>query len=122
MLSVLGGQNVRSCCKSSARLEDILWKLSKLLCKSMEGVENHEPPRFCIEVNVPTGGRKLAVLRLHHGATPQRAVEATVDFHCKTVCFNQLFGYMNIFSIDLSKRIPFLKLFYAEISAPFPGC
>ena len=35
-------------------------KLSKLLCKSMEGGENHEPPRFCIKVNVPRGGQKLA--------------------------------------------------------------
>jgi hypothetical protein len=51
----------------------------------VEGGENHEPPRFCI-------GRKLAVLRLHHGAILQSAVEATVDLHCKTVCFNPLFG------------------------------
>ena len=49
----------------------------------MEGFENHEPPRFCIEVIVPRGGWKLAVLRLH-GATLQSAVEATVDIHCKT--------------------------------------
>ena len=60
----------------------------------MEGGENHEPPRFCIEVNVPRGGRKLAVLRLHHGATLQSAVKATVDLHCKTLCFNKLFGNM----------------------------
>ena len=58
----------------------------------MEGGENYEPPRFCIKVNVPRGGLKLAVLRLHHGATLQSAVEATVDLHCKTMCFNQLFG------------------------------
>ena len=70
----------------------------------MEGGENHEPPRFCIEVNVPRGGRKLAVLRLHHGATLQSAVEATVDLHCKTVCFNQLFGDVNILDIVLSKN------------------
>lgn len=76
----------------------------------MEGGENHEPPRFCIEVNVPRGGRKLAVLRLHHGATLQSAVEATVDLHCKTVCFNQLFGDVNIFSIVLSKRDNFLNV------------
>ena len=62
----------------------------------MEEGENHEPPRFCIEVNVPRGEQKLAVLRLHHGATLQSAVEATVDLHCKTVCFNQLFGDLNI--------------------------
>ena len=49
-----------------------------------KGGENHEPPRFCIEVNVPRGGRKLAVLRLYHGATLQSAVEATVDL-CKSV-------------------------------------
>jgi hypothetical protein len=55
---------------------------------------NHEPPRFCIEVNVPRGGQKLAVLRLHHGTTIQSAVEATEDLHCKTVCFNKLFGDM----------------------------
>ena len=54
-------------------------KLSKLLWKSMEGGENHEPPRFCNEVNVPRGERKLAVLWLYHGATLQSAVEATID-------------------------------------------
>jgi hypothetical protein len=32
--------------------------------------------------------QKLAVLRLHHGATLQSAVEATVDLLCKIVCFN----------------------------------
>ena len=52
----------------------------------MEGGENQKPPRFCIEVNVPRG-RKLAVLQLQHGSTLLSAVEATVDFHCKTVCF-----------------------------------
>jgi hypothetical protein len=43
----------------------------------MEVSENHEPPRFCIEVNVPRGGRKLAILQL-----PYSFVEATVDL-CK---------------------------------------
>ena len=82
----------------------------------MEGGENHEPPRFCIEGNVPRGGRKLAVLRLHHGATLQSAAEATVNLNYKTVCFNQLFGDVNIFSIVLSKKdnffnvLPFLFL------------
>ena len=47
------------------------WRTSSGSCrKSMEGGENHESPRCCIEVNVPRGGRKLAVLQLHHGATP----------------------------------------------------
>ena len=64
----------------------------------MEGGENNEPPRFCIEFNVPRGGRKLAVLQRHHGSTLQSAVEATVDLHCKTMCF-QLFGDVNIFTI-----------------------
>ena len=62
----------------------------------MEEGENHEPPMCCIKVNVPRGRQKLAVLQLHHGATLQSAVEATVDLHCKTVCFNQLFGIMKI--------------------------
>ena len=44
----------------------------------MEGGENQEPPMFYIVVNVPRGEWKLAVLRLHHGATLQSAVEATV--------------------------------------------
>ena len=48
-------------------------------------VSYHGSPTFYIEVNVPKGGRKLAVLRLHHGATLQSAVEATVDFLCKIV-------------------------------------
>ena len=54
---------------------------------SMEEGEAYEPPRFCIEVNVARGGRKLAVLRLHQCATPDSAVEVTVDLHCKTVFF-----------------------------------
>ena len=62
---------------------------------SMEGGENHEPTRFCIEVNVPRGGWKLAVLQLHHGATPEGAVGATVDL----CCLNQLFGDMLIYSV-----------------------
>jgi hypothetical protein len=69
----------------------------------MEGGENHEPPRFYIEVNVLRGGRKLAVLRLHHGGTLQSSVEATVDL-CKIVCFNEWFGDVIIFSIVLSKK------------------
>ena len=61
----------------------------------MEVGENHEPPKFCIEVNVSRGGWKLAVLRLH-----QRVLkEVTVDLHCKIVCFNTIFCDMNIFSI-----------------------
>ena len=70
----------------------------------MEGGENDELPRFCIEVNVPTGGQKLAVLRQHLGATLQSDVEATVDLHFKTVCFNQLFG------IVLSKKENFVNV------------
>jgi hypothetical protein len=73
--------------------------LSQLLTKSMEGGENHKPPRFCNEVNVLKGEWKLDVLRLHHGAILQSSGEATVDLHCKTMCFNQLFGDVNIFSI-----------------------
>jgi hypothetical protein len=69
----------------------------------MEVVRTMEPPRFYIEVNVLTGGWKLAVLRLHHGATLQSAVQATVDLLCKMVCFNQLFGDMIIFSIVILK-------------------
>ena len=79
-------------------------------CKFMEGDENHEPPRICIEVNVPRGGLKLAVLRLHHGATLQSAVEATGDLLCKIVCFNQLFGDVIVFSIVLSKNTNFLNV------------
>jgi hypothetical protein len=45
----------------------------------MEGGENHEPPRFGIEVNVPKGGQNLAVLRLNHGAALQGAAEASVN-------------------------------------------
>jgi hypothetical protein len=60
----------------------------------MEGGEYHEPPRFSIEVNVPRGGWKLAVLRLHHDATLQSAVEATVDiskYFC--YCFYLIFFF-----------------------------
>ena len=70
----------------------------------MEGGENHEPPRFCIEVNVQRREQKLAVLWLHHGATIPSAVEAPIDLHCKTVYFNQLFDDGSIFSLVLSKK------------------
>jgi hypothetical protein len=63
----------------------------------MEVGENHESPRFFIEVIVPRGGQKVAVLWLHHGATIHSATEAIVDLHWKTVCFNQLFNDVNIF-------------------------
>ena len=43
----------------------------------MEGGENHNPPRFCIEVNVTRGGQKLAVLHIHLGASPDSAVDVT---------------------------------------------
>ena len=46
----------------------------------------------CIVVNVARGGWKLAVLQLHHGATPDSAVEVTAGLRCKKVLFNQLFG------------------------------
>ena len=77
------------------------WKMSYRSCYNycitfIEGGENHDPPRFCI-VNVLRGGWKLSVLQLHHGATLQSTVEATVDLHCETVCFNQLFGDVIIF-------------------------
>jgi hypothetical protein len=70
----------------------------------MNGGENHEPPRFFIEVNVPRERWKKAVLRLHCGAAQKSAVDATVDLHCKTVCFNTFFGEVNIVSIVLSKK------------------
>jgi hypothetical protein len=54
----------------------------------MEGGDKREPPRVCIEVNVPRGGRKIDVLQLYH-VLPYSAVEATEDLHCKTVCFKQ---------------------------------
>jgi hypothetical protein len=62
----------------------------------MEGVEEHEPPRFCIELNLAIGRWKIAVVQLHHGATLEGAVETTIDLHCKTVCFNQVLGEGNI--------------------------
>ena len=52
----------------------------------------------------------LAVLCLHHGANLQSAAEATVDLYCKTMCFNQLFGDMNIFCIVLSKNDSFFTV------------
>ena len=76
----------------------------------MERGENLEPPRFCTEVNVPKGGRKLAVLR----ATLQSVVEATVDLHYKTVCCKQIFADVNIFTTVLSKNDfkNYFSLFY----------
>ena len=43
------------------------------------------------EANIARGGQTLDVLWLHNGATPDSAVEVTVDLNCKTVLFNQLF-------------------------------
>ena len=44
-------------------------------------------------------------------ATLQSAVEATVDLHCKSVCFNQLFGDVNIiYLVVLSKKDNFLNV------------
>ena len=74
----------------------------------MERGENHEPRRFCSEVNVSSGGRKLAVLWLH-GAPLQQSVDATVALHCKTVRFNQLFSDVNICNIVSSKKVYFMK-------------
>jgi hypothetical protein len=92
-------------------------------CASLwKGGENHKPPRFCIEVNVVRVGRKLAVLRLHHGATLQSAVEATVDLHCKTVCCNQLFGDVNIFSVVLSKNYYFFNVSLFKIKFTGEDC
>jgi hypothetical protein len=74
----------------------------------MKGGEAYKPPGFYIEVNVARGGQKLVFLRLHHGTTPDSAVEVNVNLNCKTVYFNQLFGDMYIFSTVSSKSIPFL--------------
>ena len=76
----------------------------------MEGRENHEPPKFCFEVNVCGGARKIAVLWLNPGATLEGAIEATVDLHCKTVCFNQLFSDINIFMVVLFKKDSFFQV------------
>ena len=70
-----------------------------------------------MEGGVPRGGRKLAVLRQHHGATLQSAAEATVDLLCIIVCFNKLFGDVNIFSIVLSKKDNFLSVFYVLLNS-----
>ena len=51
----------------------------------MKEGENHELPRFCIEVNVLRGGQKQVVLQQFHSATLQSAVEATVDLLCQIV-------------------------------------
>ena len=52
----------------------------------MEGGENHEPPMFCIEVNVPRGGQKLAVLQLHQSGKGGYLVSCTTEcIHLKCV-------------------------------------
>jgi hypothetical protein len=84
----------------------------------MEGGENHDPPRFCIEVNVRRGGQKLAFPLLHYSATQQNAVEDTVDLHCKTMCFNKLFGGVNIFLQVLSKKDTSVYAFFSHNTMP----
>lgn len=54
------------------------------------------------------GGQKIAVFQLHNGAT-----EATVG-HCKTACFNQLFGdvlskYYNFLNVDSLTMPSFIR-------------
>jgi hypothetical protein len=73
----------------------------------MEGGENHEPPTL---KSMHPRRRKLAVLQLHHGATLQSAVEASVDLLDKIVCFSQLFVDVIIFSIVFSKNYNFLNV------------
>jgi hypothetical protein len=80
----------------------------------MERGENHELPRFCFEVNVPRGGRKLAVYSYTMVLTCRVLLRLLLTFIAKTVCFNQLFGGVKIFSIVLSKNDNFfnVSLFY----------
>jgi hypothetical protein len=66
---------------------------------------------FSIEVNVSRGGWKLAVLRLHHGATVQSARGCRRPSLQNSV-FNTFFGDVNIFSIVLSKNDNFLMFHY----------
>ena len=64
---------------------------------------------------------KLAGLQLHHGDTLQSAVEANVDLCCKTVCFNQLFDDVNIFSIVFQCFAIFIfRKFTEEDGPPLP--
>ena len=60
----------------------------------MERGENHEPPRFCIEVNVPRGGYIDYTMAL-----PYRVLlRLLVGLHCKTGHLDQLSG-VNIFRV-----------------------
>jgi hypothetical protein len=84
----------------------------------MEGGETQEPTRFCIEINVPRGERKLSILQLHSGATLQSAVEATVD-HCKTVY--QLIGdeyILNSYPQRNSCNITYFYEIHREFTSP----
>ena len=85
-------------------------------CVSLwNGVRTMSLLGFVLEVDVPRGGWKLAVLRQHHVLPYSSAVEATVDLLCKIVCFNQLFGDMTIFGIVLSKNDNFLNVLQLNI-------
>jgi hypothetical protein len=60
----------------------------------MFGGESRDSPRFCIEVNVPREEWKLALLQLHHGATLQSAVEATVRLSFEILATPEVNGYL----------------------------
>ena len=61
----------------------------------MKGGENHEPPRSCIEVLMYPEEDGSWLSFSYTMVLPYSAAVATVDLHCKTVCFNKLFGDVN---------------------------
>ena len=54
---------------------------------------------FVLKSMYPEEDQNVFLLNLHHGATLQRTVEATVDLHYKAVWLIQLFGNVNRFRI-----------------------
>ena len=65
---------------------------------------------FVLTSMYPEEDRSYLSSGYSYGVTLQSAAEATVDIHCKTVCFNQLFGDVNIFSIVSSKKDNFFNV------------
>jgi hypothetical protein len=66
-------------------------------------VENHEPPRFCVEVNVPRG-QKLDILWLQSAMVLPYSVLLRLLYTISKQCyFNQLFYDLNIFTTVLAK-------------------
>ena len=74
---------------------------SPLLCKSM-AARTTSLYSVALEASQPEENVKFLNTGYTMVLTLEGAVETTVDLHCKTLCFNQVFDDVTIFSKVLS--------------------